>query len=120
MGGQGRWGNVNWWRDLTVASGHFTGLPAHNKIKISYNLNKYGEWNDDETVELYINDVIVKSHYFEGDSKCSEMEHKDETEIELRHTDDEIVIEFRTGFDEKSEIWTQAWGISDFYIHTGN
>jgi hypothetical protein len=34
------------------------------------------------------------------------MEHKDETVIEIVHDSDEIVIEFRTGFDEKSEIWT--------------
>lgn len=106
MGGQGRWGNVNWWRDLTNAKGVFTDLPAHNKIKISYNLNKYGAWADDETVELYINDNIVKSHFFQGEEECSEMEMKDEAEIELRHDADEITIEFRTGFDEKSEIWT--------------
>lgn len=48
------------------------------------------------------------------------MEHKDETVVEFPHTDSEITIEFRTGFDEKSEIWTQAWGINDFYIFTSN
>jgi len=120
MGGQGRWGNVNWWRDLTVAKGTFKDLPEHKQIRITYDLAKYGTWADNESVELYINDNIVKNHVFATGEVCSEMEHKDVAVVEFPHTDSEIVIEFRTGFDEKSEIWTQAWGIADFYIYTSN
>lgn len=59
MGGQGRWGNVNWWRDLTTAKGTFTDLPEHKQIRITYELAKYGAWKEKESVELYINDNIM-------------------------------------------------------------
>lgn len=91
---------------MTIAKATYTGLPDHVKLKIKYNLLKYGTWADDESVELYINDNIVKVHTFAEGEACSEAEHKDEAVIELKHTDSEIKIEFRTGFDEKSEIWT--------------
>jgi len=91
---------------LTLAKATFDGLPEHKKIKIEYNLLKYGDWKDYETVELYINDNIARIHKFDGGEICSEKEHKDEAVVELIHSDDEITIEFRTGFDEKSEIWT--------------
>jgi hypothetical protein len=83
MGGQGRWGNVNWWRDLTNAKGTFKDLPTHTKLKIEYNLAKYGTWDDNETVELYINDNIAKIHSFASGEVCSEKEHKDEAVVEL-------------------------------------
>jgi len=105
-GGQGRWGNINWWRDLTSAKGEFAGLPEHKKLKIEYNLGKYGSWSEHESVELYIDDNIVKVHEFAAGEECSEIEHLDETVIEIAHSSPNINIEFRTGFDEKSEIWT--------------
>ena len=36
LGGKGRFGNVNYYRDFTKVSGNFAGIPTHKKIKVSY------------------------------------------------------------------------------------
>ena len=75
-------------------------------MKISFELYKGGTWNDNETVEFFIDDEItLKTNKSIGET-CGTDYKLEKFEKEFLHEDSHVRLDFRTGFDEDGGVWT--------------